>query len=372
MKTAGLFIIAFIVLFSSCTGQKAKGWKLKGTLEDVKEGRAYLGEYAEDGWRVVDSAEIHDGKFEFKNDRADEVRRYFLTLKDIYLQTNFPIFVENGTTELSGNVGEYNFILSGTPNNEAQNDYNRIFHLVGKNLHRILAEGEKAWKENGDTLVAYTYQGRYYMLAELMPQFRSAFAEKYRDLEFSLTVYYEMSQFPDITASKIDSMLSLVPVSLHQSIFYKQLKAKADKIRTFEPGAVAPDFELPAPDGKSVSLSSFRGKYVLLDFWASWCGPCRAEIPHLIEVYKKYQADGLEILSVSVDNNKNAWEKAITETGMTWTQVSDLKGMKSAVAKLYGVEGVPAIWLIDPEGKVIAFDARGEALDTQLEKIFGR
>jgi thiol-disulfide isomerase/thioredoxin len=134
-------------------------------------------------------------------------------------------------------------------------------------------------------------------------------------------------------------------------------------------GDVAPDFTLPTVAGPPFTLSSLRGKYVLVDFWASWCGPCRAENPRLRRLYQQYQGKGLEIVSVSVDADGAKWRKAVTQDQLPWTQVSDLKGWESPAAQLYGVLAVPTSILISPTGQVLAHNLRGEALEKRLAKL---
>jgi peroxiredoxin len=129
----------------------------------------------------------------------------------------------------------------------------------------------------------------------------------------------------------------------------------------------APEFTQTSPDGSQVSLSAFRGKYVLIDFWASWCGPCRAENPNVLKAYKAFHDKGLEILAVSLDKSKEAWEKAIREDGLPWHQVSDLKGFENAVARQYNIQSIPQNILVNPEGKVVAWNLRGETLLEQLK-----
>jgi peroxiredoxin len=147
-----------------------------------------------------------------------------------------------------------------------------------------------------------------------------------------------------------------------------------DKLVTFDKtaavGQPAPDFKQNDTAGHPVSLSSFRGKYVLLDFWASWCGPCREENPAVVSAYGKYHPRGLEILGVSLDQKEDSWKKAIRADKLTWTHLSDLQYWNNAVAKLYGVQGVPQNFLIDPGGKIIARGLRGQDLDKKLEEIF--
>lgn len=136
-----------------------------------------------------------------------------------------------------------------------------------------------------------------------------------------------------------------------------------------ETGAVAPEVNLPGPDGKPVALSSLRGKYVLLDFWASWCGPCRGENPNVVEAYNKYKDKNFTVYGVSLDHNKDKWEAAIKEDGLTWTHVSDLKGWSSEAAVTYSIQSIPSNVLIGPDGKIIARNLRGAQLQEMLENI---
>ncbi len=124
------------------------------------------------------------------------------------------------------------------------------------------------------------------------------------------------------------------------------------------------------PEGKSVSLNDFKGKYLFVDFWASWCGPCRGENPNVLRAYNNYKKDGLEVLGVSFDDKKEAWVKAIEEDKMPWTQISALKGFENEAAQLYDIQGIPASILINPEGKIIAYDLRAEDLERKFLEIF--
>jgi peroxiredoxin len=150
-----------------------------------------------------------------------------------------------------------------------------------------------------------------------------------------------------------------------------EMRGIIEGLKAMRPGAMAPDFTQPDTSGKQITLSSFRGKYVLLDFWASWCGPCRDENPNVVKLYKKYKSKNFTILSVSLDRAKDRkeWMNAIHNDHLTWTQVSDLKYWKNGAAELYGIQAIPQNFLVDPNGKIVAVNLFGGDLDKQLEKV---
>lgn len=150
-----------------------------------------------------------------------------------------------------------------------------------------------------------------------------------------------------------------------------QLESIVKSTQSFLPGAEAPDFTMETPDGKMLSLKDLRGKVVLIDFWASWCGPCRRENPNVVKAYQKYHPKGFDVLGVSLDKDRKRWLDAIEKDGLIWHHVSDLKGWSNAAAQLYGVSSIPHTVLVDRDGKIIARNLRGPALEQKLEEIFG-
>jgi peroxiredoxin len=151
----------------------------------------------------------------------------------------------------------------------------------------------------------------------------------------------------------------------------KQFIEMVDKMKATAIGQISPEIELPNPDGQIIKLSSLRGKYVLVDFWAKWCGPCRKENPNVVRAYQKYKDKGFDVFGVSLDRNKEDWVQAINEDGLTWTHVSDLKYFDSKAAHDYNISAIPFSILLDPEGKIIAKNLRGAALDKKLEEVLG-
>lgn len=163
----------------------------------------------------------------------------------------------------------------------------------------------------------------------------------------------------------------LLKTEMPNSEIAKEFVTDVEQMKSLAIGQIAPDIALPNPEGTIVSLSSLRGNYVLVDFWAKWCKPCRMENPNVVRMYKKYNEKGFEVFGVSLDRRREDWIKAIEEDQLHWTQVSDLKYWRSEAAQLYNITAIPFALLLDPEGRIIGKNLRGKQLENKLEEIFG-
>ena len=174
---------------------------------------------------------------------------------------------------------------------------------------------------------------------------------------------------PEEEFSFSDSIAAIQRRANPNSPFTKELTARLEPLRATAQGTMAPEINLATPTGPKLALSSLRGKYVLIDFWASWCGPCRQENPNVVKAYNQFKDKGFTIYSVSLDQDKAKWERAIASDGLTWNHVSDLAGWNSVAGAAYGVKAIPQSFLIDPQGKIIAKNLRGEALVAKLAEV---
>lgn len=357
----------------SCGGNSEQ-FTVIGEVSNLPEGTVLLEEVSMDGLIAIDSAQPgNGGKFELKGS-APEPRMYRL-----HFPNNRYILLSTGGGNIKINADytnlERSYTVSGSASSEGLKQMITVMreHMGDMNRMQIVID---TLSRNGDTA---KLQSAVASLRELNASL-TRYMENYADSSKSLPNALFAAQMvnPQVEGAFLEafaqSLESRFPDSKLAQQFidkYDERKAQQQQTRNGLPvGVAAPEITLPTPTGKEVSLSDFRGKYVLIDFWASWCGPCRRENPNVVRAYNQYKNENFTILGVSLDNNKDKWLKAIKDDALTWTHISDLKGWQSIAARDYRVSGIPVNFLVDPEGNIIATNLREDDLTNKLNEIF--
>ena len=364
MKKLGLLAAAGLMTLAAC--QENNGYVIEGTVANGADGEyVYLntiGRKAE----VLDSALIKGGKFQFKGTPEVTVLPKAVSYTSQEGKIAAMLFLDKGTINVA--LDKENPSVSGTENNESLRAFMAEYKKQNEEMQEIyssyrsdstLTDAQR--EELMNTLNQKGEDQNAYVLAQMSANASKPFGA------------YLMASFGmGVEVDKLAELLAQVPAELAASEAITGLKDYVQNCQNTAVGKKFVDFAMKTPEGEDVKLSDFIGKdnYTLVDFWASWCGPCRREMPTVVEAYKQYKSKGFGIVGVSLDQSADQWKKAIKDLNITWAQMSDLKAWQCEGAKLYGVRGIPATVLIDKEGTIVARDLRGDELIQKLEELF--
>ena len=341
--------------------QPFKGYEISGYITGKYIGKVYL--VKEDGMHgpqtKVDSCEVKEGRFQFKGDTVPEYSViYFIQSQDGQLA---PIFLEEGRMNITMRADYFlGSVTKGTVNNnlwslhQLQTRYWVDSMLLASNTH-YMRYGRGSY-EVEDSL--FKFRTREQNSKKLnMEKYMAKF---YNDQAFApFIMLFEMTN--ELSLEELKELRGLLDKKLNNHPYTKEL----DEIianKEFKVGVEAPEFSIKGMNGEEIELKNYAGKYVLLDFWASWCGPCRNEMPNVVKLYKECKGKDFEIIGISLDQKPEPWKKAVKDLKMTWPQACDFQVWYGPVARKYNLSAVPYTVLINPEGKIEALNLRGEEL----------
>jgi len=360
-----LFILFVGAMLASCTGNKDQ-FTIKGKVNGVDSGMIYLQKFDVDQWVKVDSSKLEKGEFSFKGSSAlPEMWHIVMDEKQIML----PVFVENAGIKVEIYVDSLDkSLITGSPSHDIYQKYLTMNESVYKKMDENTMEWKKAKDANDSATMKRTDSVSNELDKEMKKQLQDFAKANNKTVVSPYLVVRNSWQFelPDL-----EELLAAMDTSLNGSQYVPALKKRIEILKRVEIGQMAPDFTLNDTTGAPVALSSLKGKVLLVDFWASWCSPCRAENPNVVRAFQAYHKKGFDVLGCSFDQNREKWLKAIKNDKLTWTNVSDLKGWGNAAGKLYGINSIPANVLLDKDQKIIGRNLRGEELMKKLEEIFG-
>lgn len=379
MKKIFLFVSA-VALFASCSKTENE-YTITGTVEGFDGKNVILEKQDENepGKLIpIDTVKVENGKFELKGSASEPSMH---TLRIDTKEGIIDFILEEGKINVAVDKDSIaKTKIGGTYNNDELAKFKTELKSVQKEVQKksmafqqanmqqmVLAQRDK------DTLIMNKLIREYKKIQEPLDNKYTGYAEKNPKSFLSALITESLFNFPEPNYPKIRKIYEGLTSELKNTKVGKKIKEKLDGLDAVEVGKVAPDFTAPNPEGKNVSLKQSLGKVTIIDFWASWCAPCRQENPNVVALYNEFHDKGLNIIGVSLDQEDGAqkWKDAIAADKLTWNHVSNLKFWQDPIAKKYNVKSIPATFILDASGKIVAKDLRGEELKAKVKELLG-
>lgn len=377
-------VILSVLMLAPVALMAQSDFTLKGSAKSVANGSKIYLVFAENGQRLTDSAIVNNGTFEFKGKVTSPVMGNVFNKVNPYVKgTNTKnmdytaLFIEPGNITLNSADSLKSAVAGGTAANIDNAKLSAMLKSLTdqeKVLNDEYAKYTKEQKE--DKVVMDALIGKFNVIRDQKTPIYLKFVKENPKSYISLMQLNSLASNDKVTAD-VEKLYAALSPELKATKIGQAIPSAIEATKKTAIGVMAMDFTQNDPDGKAVKLSDFKGKYVLVDFWASWCGPCRQENPNVVEAFQKFKDKNFTVLGVSLDGGntrttKEAWLKAVEADQLTWTHVSDLQGWNNAVSSAWGIKSIPANFLIDPNGKIIAKDLRGSALQNKLSEILDK
>jgi peroxiredoxin len=361
-----LLVLLGIAMAMGCTSRSVNpGFKIIGNIQGLNNHPAVLYRYIHEKWVPVDTVNAEKGAFMFLG-RVESPEMFKIEISDTLPPIS--VFVENDEINLVAEIDSlHKYNIAGS---ETHEEYERFWgkqqvfsdrmDALEKELTIVHKKNNRKKKKEIEVRMKQVWQDELESIREYVFSHQSSVVSAY-------LAWSRLASHSD--ASQLNVIIENFDTSLNKSVYIELLNNYNNKLKQLEPGQPAIDFSMHTYEGEVLQLSSLYGKYLLVDFWASWCPPCREENPSMVSVFNKYKHKGFDILGVSFDKNRDKWITAIEDDQLTWNHVSDLSGWSNAAGKMYGIRSIPSNVLVDPNGTIIARNLRGDDLEKTLNEV---
>ncbi|MCX2837942.1 TlpA disulfide reductase family protein [Salinimicrobium sp. MT39] len=367
-----ILLAGLVILMAACESEN-EGYQISGTVQNAPDGqKLIISELNDSNTQVVhiDTIEIKEGKFELDLPEKEQPTISFLTVEGtrgnvVYIAGNSPVEF----TVYPDSI--YSSEISGGPDNEVLSTYLKSVKGVSKKMGEHRNAAREAMM-NKDSVALQNLQAFQEQLFEEDKQTKASLVESNPNSIVSVMILQDMLNTSAYSSAELKGFYEQLSPEVKELPLAKIVKTRLDKMSKTAVGSKAPEFSAPTPEGNELALNDALGKVTLVDFWASWCKPCRVENPNIVEVYKKYHDQGFNIIQVSLDRpgQKDKWIQAIEDDNLgAWNHVSNLMFWQDPVAVDYGIRAIPAAFLLDENGKIIAKDLRGDALGQKVGEV---
>ncbi|MFY8182047.1 MAG: redoxin domain-containing protein [Flavobacterium sp.] len=377
-----VFLIALSLSILSCSKVKKGEFLISGEAKGIPNGKMVFIKTQNDVGLVlnVDSTKVKDGKFEFKG-KVKEPSIFALYVKDI--QQPVPFIMESGEIVIKVDKDSiFKSKISGTDSNDSFQEFNdktnainkRLVDYQNKNIQKLMEAQQKK-----DNVTIENLKSGYVKIQKEVDDYMNQYPDSNPNSYISLLLVERLFNSPDFKYEKVKKTFENLNEEFRNTTKGKSI---SDKLKAIErnmknPAAavknnslkLAPAFSAKSPNGTTISLKESLGKVTIIDFWASWCGPCRKENPNVVALYNEFHSKGLNIIGVSLDDDATKWKDAIAKDKLTWNHVSNLKGFEDPIATLYDVQQIPTTFVLDSKGNIVAKDLRGDELKAKVQEL---